>query len=337
MKKRFLVVNVNWLGDALFSTPALRALRRKYPDAHIACLLPPRAAAVLKNNPNVNEIIEADDRVNLLRPFSFFKMLNRLRRGHFDIAIFFHGSSTKAWMAALAGIPERIGYATKKSRRLTRACPPPGKRLHKTDFFLNLLAFIGVPSAGREPDFVVTPEAERSSKALLIARGIGSSEPYVVAHAGGNWELKRWPVAHFARWAAAMKEAFPHRLVFCGSASERALSEEILKTLPAGSAVSLCGETSLEVLAALLKNAACLVSNDSGPIHLAASQKTPLLGLFGPTSAEETGPLSAGKTLLFSKDVGCEVPCYFSSCDTRVCMEWLTPEEVFEKTAELLK
>ena len=115
----------------------------------------------------------------------------------------------------------------------------------------------------------------------------------------------------------------------CGTRSEKGLADEIAARFSDGRAVSLSGETSLGELAALLKRARFLVSNDSGPIHLAASQKTKILGLFGPTSRELTGPISDGPVRILSKDVGCRVPCYFHDCDYRVCMELITPEEVF--------
>jgi len=103
------------------------------------------------------------------------------------------------------------------------------------------------------------------------------------------------------------------------------------------SVVSLCGKTTLDVLARLLKGAEFLLSNDSGPIHLAASQKTKLIGLFGPTSPVLTGPVSDAPMSILWKDVGCEVPCYYRSCNYRVCMELVTPQEVFQKSMEWRK
>lgn len=126
-------------------------------------------------------------------------------------------------------------------------------------------------------------------------------------------------------------------VLLCGTESERPVCESIATPLKKERVVSLCGETSLDTLALLLKRSRIFLTNDSGPIHLAASQGARIVALFGPTSPAITGPVSAAPSRVLHKDVGCEVPCYFRSCSGRVCMEWLTPEEAFAQTRELLE
>ena len=127
------------------------------------------------------------------------------------------------------------------------------------------------------------------------------------------------------------------KVILCGSASEEKIAREIISRVSSPELVSLCGKTSLDTLALLLKTAQLLVSNDSGPIHLAASQGTRIVGLFGPTSAEQTGPVSDAPIKILQKDVGCRVPCYYRACDYRVCMDLLSPEEVFLETQKILE
>lgn len=334
---RILIVGVNWLGDVLFLTPSLRALRKKFPQAVITCAVPLRAIPLLRNNPHLNEVMEWDDKIFLWTPFKFLRLFWRLRKRNFDAAIFFHRSKTKVWIAKLAGIPERVGYEARfRNGLLTRAFPMPAGRLHRLDIFLELIRQWGVPPDGRRLDFNARREAEAELSALLLKKGISSSDVYVVVHAGGNWELKRWPAGHFVRWIGLFLEKYPMKVVLCGTNPERALSEEIASHFTDGRVVSLCGQTSLDLLALLLKNSRLLVSNDSGPIHLAASQNVRILGLFGPTSVEETGPVSEAPLRILRKDVGCEIPCYFRSCRGRVCMEWLAPEEALAEAEELL-
>ena len=170
---------------------------------------------------------------------------------------------------------------------------------------------------------------------ILRENGVAKDEPYAVVHAGGNWELKRWPARYFTEWIRLYRMRFGGKILLCGTSAEEKLSEEILSSFPGGNVVSLCGKTPLDVLALLLKNARLLLSNDSGPIHLAATQKTNIIGLFGPTSPDLTGPVSEGNAVFLRKDVGCKIPCYYRSCGYRVCMDLLTPEEVFENTAKL--
>ncbi len=335
--KRILIVNVNWLGDVLFSTAAIRALRKKYPDSFLACLVPPRCEGILRNNPYLNEVIVFKDRRHFWAPFDFLKTVFLLKRKRFDTALFFHRSKTKTVLAFLGGIPERIGYAAgSRDLFLTHVYPRPQDRLHRTELFLNLLHAAGVPSDGRSPDFFPSKEAPSELESLFKKHGFSQEAPYVVVHAGGNWDLKRWPAAYFVEWIKRMRRDFPYKIILCGAGREKRISEEIKSHFEEGSVVSFCGETSLDALALLLKGAQLLLSNDSGPIHLAASQKTRIVGVFGPTSADETGPLSQAPAVILRKDVGCEIPCYFRACNYRICMEWLKPEDVFEKTKELL-
>ena len=335
--KRILIVNVNWLGDVLFSTPAIRAIRKKFPESFIACLVPPRCEALLKNNPYLNEVILCEDRHPFISWFKFIPTVFQLRKRHFDTAIFFHRSRTKVFLAWLAGIPERIGFQAPGGKRwLTRAVAFPKIKLHKTDIFLKLLEASGIPSDGRVPDFVPAAGAADELSALFYKQGIDGNSPYVVVHAGGNWDLKRWPAEYFMEWSRLFRQKFPWKIILCGTDKEEALSDKIAQPFKSGEVVSFCGKTSLDALALLLKGARLLVSNDSGPIHLAASQRTKILGLFGPTSADETGPISDAPVSIFRKDVGCEVPCYYRACNYRICMEWLTPGEAFLKAQDLL-
>ncbi len=333
---RILLVNQNWLGDVLFSTPAIRALRKKFPEGFIACLVPERCRQALAQNPYLDEVIVYDERAFLFS-WKTLRLVAALRRRRFDKAIFLHRSRTKVRLARWAGIPERWGYASKRGQRdLTRAVPVPVVKSHKTDFFLKLLEDCGIPADGRTTDFFPKKEAEGELKELFDGLGIALGAPYAVVHAGGNWELKRWPADFFVRWARIFLKKYPWRIILCGTARETALCNSIASSFKNGELVPVCGKTSLDALALLLKNAKILVSNDSGPIHLAASQNTKILGLFGPTSPDETGPVSAAPLKILRKDVGCDVPCYYRSCNYRVCMEWLTPEEVFAATEELL-
>ncbi len=334
---RILIVNQNWMGDVLFSTPAIRALRKNFPQSFISCLVPERAADVLRHNPHLNEVLTYDERASLISFFKPARLWRLIVARRFDTVLFFHRSRSKAFIAMLAGIPERIGFASPGRRRfLTQPVPKPAQGLHKTDVFLNLVQAAGVRPAGREPDFEVTAEEKRSLDKKLMNEGLAPSEAFAVLHAGGNWFLKRWPIEYFVRWTGAFLKETGWKVVVCGTASEEKLAQDILAQYPGGKVVSLCGKTTLGELGALMIRAKFLISNDSGPIHVAASQGTKILGLYGPTSEVLTGPISTSKVKILRKEVGCEVPCYFKDCNHRVCMELLSPEEVCVHTRELI-
>lgn len=331
--KRLLLVSPNWMGDVLFLTPAIRAIRKQYPDSHIACLTTARVRNILRNNPHLNEVLTTDDGVPLLRLWHALCMLAQLRKKRFDTAIFFNKSRSKVTLAAWAGIRHRIGFESPKQRKkLTQTVPLPSKSLHRIDSNLHLLGRLGIPPDGRHMEYFPKPEAEETLWKL-----IPRDEPYVVLHAGGNWELKRWGMDHFVQWIRLWLKEFRIKVILCGTADEKTLADRIQSDFSKDRVLSLCGKTSLDELAHLLKNAEFLLSNDSGPIHLAATQKTKILGIFGPTSAEITGPVSQAPVKIFQKDVGCEVPCYYRSCHYRVCMDWIKPEEVLEQARELMR
>ena len=330
--KRILVVNANWAGDVLFSTPALRAIRKKFPDSFISCLAPPRVKNILKNNPHLNEVMLCSDRMPLAAFWRPASTAARIRKGNFDTAIFFQKSAGRVRLASWAGVRERIGFETPgRKKALTQAVPLPDRLLHRIDKYLYLLGQAGIPSDGRRMEFFPDPEAEASLRKLLPGGG-----PYVVLHAGGNWDLKRWPIGSFVQWIRLWRKEFKHRIVLCGTGPEVPLAEAIRSNFSEDEVLSLCGKTSFDELAFLLKNAELLLSNDSGPIHLAATQRTKIVGIFGPTSPVITGPVSDAPMKILWKDVGCEVPCYYRSCHYRVCMEWVKPEEVFEEARKLI-
>lgn len=320
-----LVVAPNWMGDVLFLTAALRALRRS--GDNVVCMVPERCALLLERNPNVDEVIVADDRDTPAAWFSAPRLLRILRAKRFDRAIFFHRSASKKFLAYLAGIPKRVGFSlgSGKDFFLTEAITPPPAGTHRADFFLELLKSQDIAAVGRAPDFF---PAEKALNGELSA-----PQPYAVIHPGGNWDLKRWPAKHFAAFTRLFLEKQPDwTFVVCGTPGETGLAQEVVRLAGSPRVKSFCGKTTLDELAILLRGARFFLSNDSGPIHLAASQKTPTVGLFGPTAAAVTGPISEGPVLIVSQDVGCQVPCYFRACDDHLCMEWLSPQEVFHKT-----
>ncbi len=330
MSERLLVVSPNWAGDALFSTPALRALRKKYPQSRITCLAPARVKGILANNPHVNEVIVYDDRAPLAAFWRWAPLIARLQKMKFDTAVLLHNSATKAWLASSARIRERIGFEIpSKKRDLTLSVQLPERPLHRIDHYLYLLEKAGIPADGRQMEYVPAPEAEASLKKML------PPGPYVVVHAGGNWELKRWPAEFFAEWIRLWRKDNKQRIVLCGTRSETTLTEKIASGFSKDEVLSLCGKTSFDELAFLLRGADLLLSNDSGPIHLAATQGTRILGLYGPTSPRLTGPVSRSPMTLAWKDVGCEVPCYFRACHHRACMEELRPGEIVEEAKRL--
>jgi lipopolysaccharide heptosyltransferase II len=341
MAKRILIVNVNWVGDVIFSTPFIRAVRMANPDAHIACLLHPRCKDMLERNPRLDEIIIYDEEGLHKSLPGKLRLVLELRRKRFDTAFLLHRSFTKALLTYMAGIKERIGYATKNRRNiLTAAVEDPDGEIHKVEYFLNIARASGINPAGVSYEFFVEDPDRRSAGEMLAKEGVSEKDTVAVLCPGGNWGPKRWPKERFAALGDMLAEKMGAKIVISGSGKDEALAGDV-KRMMKSPAIVTAGRTTLRGLGALLERANLVVANDSGPMHMAVAMKTRTIALFGPTSPELTGPYGDGKYSVLvgrsgSKDAGCQVPCYDLACGSNDCMAGITVADVFEKARRML-
>jgi ADP-heptose:LPS heptosyltransferase len=210
----------NWLGDALFATPAIRAVKKSVPGLKLACVAATRVAPVLANNPHIDELFIYDEEP-LVGSARSMGLTAELKKHRFDSAVFFHNSRTKSVISRLAGIADRIGPVSSKKTFLTRTVGMPPALLHRIDYYLKLVEPLGAKPHGRTMDFYPRAEAAGRLRAILAAKGVGEGEPYAVVHAGGNWELKRWPIEHFKEWSRLFAARFPWKIVVCGTGDEK--------------------------------------------------------------------------------------------------------------------
>ncbi len=334
--KRILIVNVNWLGDTLFSTPFIRALRENFPDAYIATLIHPRCKEILEDNPHLNEII-IYDRKGLHRPvFKKFEFVSFLRSKNFDTAFILRRSLSRVMLLFLSKIPERIGYDSKKSGfLLTKKVEMPEGKIHKAEIFLNLLRAVDIEPKTKYYEFFIKPKDIQTAKAILSSKGLLNEERFIVLNPGGNWDLKRWPRENFARLGDEINKRFGLKVIITGAEKDIELAQEI-SNLMEYKPIVCCGNTTLKVLGGIFTMSSLIISNDSGPMHIAASLKVPVIALFGPTSPEITGPYGEGGSVVLQQDVGCIIPCYNLSCKDNRCMKAITVEEVIAEIARII-
>ena len=317
---KILIYNVNWRGDVLFSTPAIRAIKALYPDAHLACLVTPRCRGMLKGNPDINEVLCFDERRDRALHLKW-GLVRHVKQQSFDLAFLFHRSFTRSLLLAMAGIPRRIGYSTKgRGIFLTQPVPPPQGVVHKVDYFLGLAQAAGAHDSDRRYRFYVTHEDDTRADKILHTAGIGKEDPFVVLNPGGNWDPKRWPRERFAELAGRLEERFRYRIIVTGAPKDQILGDEISDKSPA-SVVSLCGKTTLGELGAVMRRARLVIANDTGPMHIAVGVDAPTLALFGPTRPELTGPIGEQATVLYSGQG----------------MDGLSVEQVFQKAEDSLR
>ena len=331
---RILVVAPNWIGDALFTTSALRRIKEQYPHRECFVLAVPRAAEVFQRNPDVAKILINEEEFRSF--WYFFALIQKLGKWDFDAVFLLHRSRSRALCAFLAGIPLRIGYNTKgRGIFLTHPVRSGQRDMHRIEGLNHLLNEIGIPGKVPSPVFFVS-EAARTKTKVLLANFLGG-EKYAILNPGGNWLPKRWPLERFAQLADLLKVRMGLRTLITGSASDRVLAEEIRRMASASTPIiSLAGQTTLDELGAAIQGSEMFISNDSGPLHLAAALGTPVIGLFGPTSAKITGPVGDGKIVVLQKDIGLPVPNPDPACRDMRYMEAIAVEEVFAAAEKIL-
>jgi heptosyltransferase-2 len=339
-----VVRGANWVGDAVMTVPALRELRRLLPRARVTLATRPWAEGIFEGADFVDDLLVTREGGG--GPGALLAEARGWRARRFDLAVLFPNAFAPALVAALARVPARLGYATQgRSALLThRACVPDwrGSR-HEVFYYLNLVAELGRLLHGtaaveaREPDTrLPAPEARtREALGILRERGVPAGRPLVAICPGStNSRAKRWPAERFAAVADMLAERAGASVVLVGAGSESDISEEVAGRMRARAFV-LTGRTDLAQTAAVLRASDLLVTNDTGPAHVAAAVGCPVVVVFGPTNPSTTRPFSESAQVV-RRPPDC-APCMLRDCpiDHR-CMTAVTAEEVFERAADAL-
>ncbi len=352
--KKILVRGVNWIGDAVMTLPALRVLRSGYPEALIHLMVKEWVVPVFENSPLLDGFVEYRNEYRGVT--GKLTGARRLRKRRYDGAFLFQNAFDAAILAYLAGIPERIGY-NRDSRGflLTKAIPvtPETKRLHHTLYYLNLLGEAGLEPVYRLP-WIYLSTGERV-KGREILKDL--PRPVVILNPGAAYgSAKRWPEENFAILAGKILEDLGGSVVITGSGAEEETAGRIAdllnRDLAEGRLLNLAGKTSLRELVTILSQADGVVSNDSGPMHLAYAVGAPLVAIFGSTDPGLTGPPSSVhpedkgypseaefglRDVVVKADIDCS-PCFERKCPkgSVPCLRRVSPETVFDALAGVI-
>ncbi len=326
-----LVRAVNWLGDAVLTTPALGAVRAAFPHSRITLAAKPLIAELFLHHPDVDEILVYDKDGRHSGAAGILRMSRELRRRGFDAAILSQNAFDAGLLAILAGIPRREGYATDGRRMLlSRAVPVTEEilRLHHAEYYLRLVEELGFPRPGNPVlRLRVTGEERGAMAGRLAASGIPKGGRILGINPGATYgSAKRWYPDRFAEVADTLSEEWGAFVVLMGSAPEMPLSAEIeaaMRRRP----VNLAGKTTVRELMALLSLCGFLVTNDSGPMHIAAALGVPLVAIFGPTDWRTTSPWTP-RAKVVRVEMDCS-PCMRRECDRgHECMLGVTSDMV---------
>jgi lipopolysaccharide heptosyltransferase II len=338
-QEKILIFNVNWLGDVLFSTATIRNVRSNYPDAFIACIIPPRALPVLEGNIYLDEVIIFDEEHKHKNPWQKLQFVNYLRKKKFDKVYLLHRSMSRALIAWMAGIPERVGYYTsKRGFLLTKPLTAPDpESVHRIDYYLNIIKDAGLTVSDRHTDFFVKQEDIKAVEEFLVKNSISEDDFIAGLNPGGNWGPKRWPLENFAELADKLAEELKAKIIITGSEKDIELAEEIRQDMHHG-AVLACGKLTIKQFAVLANILNIFVSADSGPMHIAnAVGSKKIFALFGPTDPKLTGPYPPGNVVIIKKNLSCRIPCYKVECSDNLCMKEITPEDVMAEIRKSFK
>jgi len=285
MKTEFsniLIVRTDRIGDVILTTPAIEALRKSYPNSKISILVSPQTKELVIGNPNLDEVI-VDDRNNLHKGFlGFLKMIFLVRSKKFDLAILYHTKKRTNALCFFAGIPYRIGYRNNKFGFLLtyqiKDVRHHGLK-HEAEYCLDVLREIGIDTHEINLYLPLQKEAKEWVEGMFRRSELSLQDNLIAIHPGASCPTKIWPMKRFAELIDQLNMKYPSKVIIVGHSDVRNLADE-LKSMTKAPVVDLVGQTTISQLVSLLKKCAILISNDSGPVHIAAALGTPVVSIF---------------------------------------------------------
>ncbi len=342
-----LVRGVNWIGDAVMTMPALKALRIANPGSRITLLVRPWVSPLFEKSPDVDEIIIYEDKHKGF--LGKFGLAGMLKKKDFRMAVLFQNAMDAAVAAFFAGIPERIGYARDGRRMfLTKAVPFDSYAggLHHIEYYLNLLEKVGFAAQYSLPWLHLSLDERLWAREKLEHM----KRPVIAINPGAAYgSSKRWRPERFAEIAKRVINGINGSVIIFGGPSEREIEDEIAGEIrkeagpgyPGSGAqraelMLMAGKTGLRELAALISESDLLVTNDSGPMHMGYATGAPVAAIFGSTSPALTGPAGRGD-IVISKAMDC-APCFERECKkgNLACMDAVSTDEVFDAIGKLV-
>lgn len=330
--ERILIVKPSSLGDVVHSLPFLNSLHACFPEAAIDWVIARGLDGLLEGHPMLDRLIVIDkDRWRRISQAAgtlneLKDLFRTLRARRYDLVIDLQGLLRSGVITKATHAAVRIGFseAREGSRYFYNRTVRGGREVHAVDRYLKIAAALGC-----ETKKVVFPLPRLTGVSEKVQEVRDRLKDYIVLVPGARWDTKIWPAGNFG----ALASLLPLKSVVIGGSGDRGRAEEIVR-LSGGRAFSVAGETSLPELVELMRTARCVVTNDSGPMHIAAALDIPVMAIFGPTSPARTGPYGQRHAILKSER-DC-APCFKRQCADLQCMRDITVDMVLEKTTGLL-
>jgi heptosyltransferase-1 len=334
-----LLVKLSSIGDVVHSLPVAAAVRRRYPDAHLAWAVGPAAADLVSGNPHLSEALVVGgkgldrDAVRAVPPTGAPLALRRaLRQRRFDLALDLQGLFRSALIAYLSGARDRIGFRNRQEGAFllnNRAIVPDRRDVHAVEGYLGFAQALQAPAEPLDFTIAIT-EADRRAVDELV----GGATNLVALVPGARWPTKRWPAERFAAVAEALRREVGCTCVVVGGEGDGELACRIQER-SGGQALDLTGHTSLKQVAELFRRCRLTIANDTGPMHISAAVGTPTVAIFGPTDPVRLRPYGEGHAVV-SAPTPC-APCRKRICDPTRCLEAIAPEQVISAARSVIR
>ncbi|MCL6521023.1 MAG: glycosyltransferase family 9 protein [Firmicutes bacterium] len=361
---RLLVLRLYYIGDVLFTGPALSLLRRRLPGARLDILVQSWTAPVAGRLPGVDRVLTYEPRGRHRGAAGLLRLVRELRAEGYGAVVDLHGNLKAHFLARASGAPVRVGFSTGRGGELLTHRVPYREEISIVDLLAGTAQVAAeVLTVGRAPGWQELPPepeyapgerrlslrlepGEREAARRRLAGGLRGRGPLVLLQLGANWPSKRWPVERWEGLARLLLERLGARLILSGGAAEEEMQAELLRRLAEGEAekddrrgrlLPLAGRTSLLETAALAAESDLVVAPDTGVLYLASAVGTPVVGLYGPTDPARLAPLGEGGIALATRP-SCW-PCWAVECPLgrNRCLGDLDEERVFRAVAAALR
>jgi heptosyltransferase I len=344
---RTLIIKPSSMGDIVQALPVLTALRETHPEAHIAWVVARPFAGLLEGHPRLDELILFDRHrfgrigASVGATKEFLGFLEELRGRQFTLVLDLQGLFRSGFMAAVTGAPDRVGFQAAREMAglfYTEKVPTDGLT-HAVDRYMAMARAVGLAEPKATDHLPVSEEARASVRRRLAEEGVTADEPVLAVSAHARWETKQWPPERFAKVIRRAYAETGARSVLVGSAAAAEISRAVAQAAPEARPVDLVNRTNLKELVALIADARAMVTNDSGPMHVAAAVGTPVVAIFGPTDPDRTGPYGPGHRVL-ARRAECS-PCFRRQClyaggpQALCCLKNVAAEEAARNLLEI--
>jgi lipopolysaccharide heptosyltransferase II len=348
---KILIIRLGSVGDVVRTLPALRSLRERFPSAYIAWLVEEKAKGILEGNPDLDRIILFPRKKlvkGFIHPFTFLptlieplRFIRELRRMTFDLVLDFHGILKSGLISFLSGANHRVGFSRGFCKELNYIfnnyhVNPKDKRLNRIEKNLSLLSALGIEPVELDPIIPLRQDDKKEIDNFFQQNMLENYHPLIVIHpeTSATTPYKRWDEERYATLADTLIEDYHARVILTWGPGELSTVEEIAHRMKHPPLIA-CQTENLQKLTEIFRRCDLYIGSDTGPMHIAASVRTPVVALFGPTDHRVNAPSLRNRNIIVRKDLACS-PCREFRCASRECMEAVTPEEVLDAAIKLL-